>query len=42
MGDARNMKILFYEIGHDNSNILSSGTDYIVGYHAKYEQDAFY
>ena len=36
------MKILFYEIGHDNSNILGSGTDYVVEYTTKYEHDAFY
>lgn len=36
------MKVLFYEIGHDNSNILGSGTDYIVDYHTQYEKDAFY
>lgn len=36
------MHVLFYEIGHENSNILGSGTDYIVDYHTKYEKDAFY
>ena len=36
------MHVLFYEIGHENSNILGSGVDYIVDYHTKYEKDAFY
>lgn len=36
------MKVLFYEIGHDISNILGSGTDYVVDYTTKYEKDAFY
>ena len=35
------MKVLFYKIGHDNSNILGSGTDYIVDYRTNDEQDAF-
>ena len=35
------MKVLFYEIGHDNSNILGSGTDYIVDYRTSDESDAF-
>jgi len=35
------MKVLFYEIGHDVSNILGSGTDYVVDYRTSDESDAF-
>lgn len=34
------MKVLFYEVGHDDTDILGSGTNYVVVFRTKREKDA--